>query len=143
MYRLAGIALDASKRRVVAPNGLEAIEIQAERPAVLPQVRIIGTRRVAIEEVVKRPERPLLRRGFGGTGQGDGTRMARLERQVAEYAAMRCCPRDLRQALVSDGAVGAGEVGVDNDERRPVGPEDVVIAAQIDCRGDFWSQSVQ
>ena len=60
------------------------------------------------------------------SGDGDGARVLGLQREVAEGDGAPA----RREALVGEGAARAGEVGVEDDQRRVGGAADVVVVAQ-------------
>src|SRR3954451_2824299 len=74
---VAHVAGDALRDGVRAPVGVEALDVEPERRAALPQVRVVDAARVVVEGVVHRPEGAVERRGLGGVCERDGPRVAR------------------------------------------------------------------
>ena len=92
-----------------------------------PQVRVVEAALVGVERVVQRPERALARGRLGGVGERDRARVLGLQREVAEARRGR---RRRAAARAATRAARAGEVGVDDDERRAGVAADVVVVAQ-------------
>src|SRR6185436_9533093 len=121
--RVVHVAPDAFCRRGAAAVALEAVEVDAEALAVGPQVRVLQAALVGVERLRQLPEPPLRGGGLDGVREGDGTRVLRLEGEVAEREP------DARglQAVIGDRALGTGEVAVEQDHGGVVRAADVVV----------------
>ena len=106
-----------------APIGLEAVEVDAEVTAALPQVRRVQVPLVGEQRVVHLPKPALKRRRLGSACQYLGARVLRDDREVAEDAP----DRQVREQAVRLGAVGALVVAVLDDD-------DVSLAADVVIR---------
>src|SRR5690349_21212391 len=126
------VPLDPGEDRLRAAVGVEALDVEAEGPRALPQVRIVEPPLVGVERVVHGPEGVLERRRLGGAGRRPRARVAGPDREVTEELAHA----RLAQADVEPRAEWALEVGVDDDEGRVVGAADVVVlSGRRDPRG--------
>ena len=103
--------------RVAAPVGVEALEVEPERPGTLPQVRILEPALVGEQQVVHLPEAALEPRRLGGAGRGPRARMARAHREMTEHRRSRSSP-----SADARGAVRALEVRVLDHQRGVVRP---------------------
>src|SRR5439155_8460004 len=107
------VRLDPLPDRVGAAISLEAIEVEAELPGALPQVRIVEPALVGEQRVVHLPEAVLERRGLGGAREHLAARVLRHDREVAEDLPHRA----LAQLRLDLRAVRALVVAVDDHER--------------------------
>ena len=67
----AGLLVHHAAHVLAAPVALEAIEIEAQRRDMRPQVGIVGVRGVGEQCVVQLPEAPLTPGGLGRAGSGE------------------------------------------------------------------------
>src|SRR5665213_582892 len=125
--RLLAHALAHGCRAAVS---LEAVEVEAERLGVLPQIGVVGVPRVLEQRVVELPEAALRAGGLRGGGQRHRARMLGGDREVAEGES----DRRLAQALMRERAARAGEIRVDH-QQRPVGLAAYVIGGLKRRRG--------
>src|SRR4051794_21144131 len=99
--RLADVTLDALGDGGVPAVGLEALEVEPERLAARPQVRVLEAPLVGVQRVAEGPERPLRGGRFGGVGQRDRADVLGPEGEVAE----RHPDREALQPLVGQRAL--------------------------------------
>ena len=130
----AEVPLHPLRRRIRAAVGLEAVEVDAQRLAARPQVRVVEAPLVLVERVVELPEAALARGGLGGLGEHPGPRVLGDDGEVAEHPAHRK-PREQQVRL---GAVRALEVRVLDDEQ-PLAA-DVVVRPGLRRRA-CWSSA--
>src|SRR5947209_14720904 len=83
--------------RVGSAICVEALEVQSQSTCPRPKMRILEPRLVCEQQVVHVPEPPLAARRLGRAGGGPGPRMARPDREMAEYPAKRQVPEPLTQ----------------------------------------------
>src|SRR3954451_13614041 len=133
--RIMDVALDALRDRVTAAIALEPVEVDAERLAAGPEVRVLEAALVTVEGVGELPELVLARGRLGGMGERDGARVLGPEREVA----VGDSDGRLRELQVGDRALRAGEVAVEEDERGVVRAADVVVRARA---GDVGAAQV-
>src|SRR3954469_8603456 len=133
--RVADVALDPLGDLVAAPVRLEALEVDAERRAVRPEVGILEASLVGVERVGERPEAPLVGGRLGGVGERERPRVLGLQGEVAEGD-----PHGrLLQALVGQGALRAGVVAVEQHEGRVGRAANVVVRARA---GDLGAAQI-
>src|SRR4051795_364142 len=133
--RIMDVALDPLRDRVAAAIALEPVEVDAERLAAGPEVRVLEAALVTVEGVGELPELVLARGRLGGMGERDGARVLGPEREVA----VGDSDGRLREVQVRDRAFRAGEVAVEEDERGVVRAADVVVRARA---GDVGAAQV-
>src|SRR4051794_4118121 len=133
--RVAHVALDALRDRVAAAVALEALEVEAERLAAGPQVRVLEPSLVRIEAVGELPEPVLAPGRLARVRERERARVLGLQREVPVGDADR---RGL-QALVGERALRAGEVAVEEDERGGLRAADVVVRTRA---GDLGAAQV-
>src|SRR3954447_13260337 len=117
---------DAGFHRLRAAVGVEARDVEPEPLRTFPEVRVLEPPLVGEQRVVHGPEGALDGGGLGRGGRRPRARMARAHREVAEGDAQR----EPAQARLERGAERAFEVRVDDDERRVLGPPDVVCGPE-------------
>src|SRR5829696_5405663 len=128
---IGDVALDALRDGLAAAVALEAVEVEPERLAARPEVRVLEAPLVGVQGVDELPERALGGGGLGGVRERDRARVLGAQREVAE----RDAHRRLAQALGRERALRAGEVAVEQDDRGAVGAADVVVRARARHRG--------
>src|SRR3954469_7539069 len=144
--RLVDVPLDARRDRLAAAILLEALEVDPERLAMRPQMRVLEASLVGVERVRQLPEAALSSGRLRRVGERDRARVLRLQREVAERDADGRVP----QALVGERALRAGVVAVEQDDRRAVRAADVVVrpragdlgAAQVGHPGEAYGRSL-
>src|SRR6185312_3061039 len=104
----AEIGLDAVGDLLRAAVCLEAVQIEAELPRPLPQMRVVEVALVLQQRVVHLPELPLEASRLGGGRQHPGAWVLRRDREVPEHAR----DRQLLEDQVRLRAVRALEVRV-------------------------------
>src|SRR5689334_5552271 len=96
------VAADAGGGDVGAAVGLEALEVEAELPSTLPEVRVVDAAPVGVERVDHLEEATLQAGGLGGGVQRRRARMLAGDGEVAE---------DDRRLAFGDLGPGRGAVG--------------------------------
>src|SRR3954465_5082506 len=121
--RIADVARDALGGGVAAAVMLEAVQVDAERPAAGPEVRVLQAALVAVEGVGEVPEAVLVGGRLGRVHENHRPRVDGAQGEVPVGDA----DRGPAQALVGDRALRAREVAVEQHERSVVRAADVVV----------------
>src|SRR3954452_21038674 len=129
--RVVDVAFHPLRDRVAAAVALEALEVEAERLAPRPQVRVLEPALVGVQAVGELPEPALAAGGLARVRERERARVLGLQREVAVGDADRRGP----QTLVGERALRAGEVAVEEDERGCLRAADVIVRTRAGDRG--------